>query len=327
MNKKLYFLNEDEKNRILNLHESATKKQYLLGEQTSLSMLQPITQMFSEPTEKKAKFWYNADRRAKKLDKICKNKGTDSKENQNIKPFINWLITTQTSNRGGSEKLNAWSQIPDILSKVQTLNNFCSIKPTLLNLVGNDDIKKEVSNKGVALWLKENISSEKSWIKYFEEPLESVLKEAGLDTLNSGKKSNQAKPEQTQRPIGWDNYPCVVKKGGKDITLTYKGIKSNWKKLVGTNNKTYYYNDKGQYYVKGQNILGNYECGYDGGIYRLGESPKKPEISYDKKNWYVTNKKYSDEIKSALNLDPKTMLSDKDIETIYNKLVEKGMIK
>jgi hypothetical protein len=31
--KKLYFLNEEEKNRILNLHENATKRQYL-GEQT-----------------------------------------------------------------------------------------------------------------------------------------------------------------------------------------------------------------------------------------------------------------------------------------------------
>jgi len=30
--KKLYFLNEEEKNRILNLHENATKRQYL-GEQ------------------------------------------------------------------------------------------------------------------------------------------------------------------------------------------------------------------------------------------------------------------------------------------------------
>jgi len=33
--KKLYFLNEEEKNRILNLHESATKRQYL-GEQNQL---------------------------------------------------------------------------------------------------------------------------------------------------------------------------------------------------------------------------------------------------------------------------------------------------
>ena len=32
--KKLYFLNEEEKNRILNLHESATKRQYLGEEQT-----------------------------------------------------------------------------------------------------------------------------------------------------------------------------------------------------------------------------------------------------------------------------------------------------
>jgi hypothetical protein len=33
MQKKLYFLNEEEKNRILNLHESRTKKQYLVNEQ------------------------------------------------------------------------------------------------------------------------------------------------------------------------------------------------------------------------------------------------------------------------------------------------------
>ena len=34
MNKKLYFLNEEEKNRILNLHEERTKKQYLILEMT-----------------------------------------------------------------------------------------------------------------------------------------------------------------------------------------------------------------------------------------------------------------------------------------------------
>ena len=33
MQKKLYFLNEEEKNRILNLHESRTRKQYLTSEQ------------------------------------------------------------------------------------------------------------------------------------------------------------------------------------------------------------------------------------------------------------------------------------------------------
>jgi hypothetical protein len=34
MQKKLYFLNEEEKNRILNLHESRTKNQYLMNEQS-----------------------------------------------------------------------------------------------------------------------------------------------------------------------------------------------------------------------------------------------------------------------------------------------------
>jgi len=36
--KKLYFLDEEEKNRILNLHESATKRQYL-GEQTTAPII------------------------------------------------------------------------------------------------------------------------------------------------------------------------------------------------------------------------------------------------------------------------------------------------
>lgn len=238
MNKKLYFLNEDEKNRILNLHESATKKQYLLGE-------------------------------------------------------------AKLTN-------NTYGISDDAVLKI---------------LQFSDDNKKKFSGSLLFQPQQQEID------KKFGQGTYSKFVAAGGESLLKGKKSNQAKPEQTKRPIGWDNYPCVVKKGGKDITLTYKGKNSKWKMLVGTNNKTYYYNDKGQYYVEGQNILGNYECGYDGGIYRLGESPKKPEISYDKKNWYVTNKKYSDEIKSALNLDPKTMLSDKDIETIYNKLVEKGMIK
>jgi hypothetical protein len=42
MQKKLYFLDQDEKNRILNLHESRTKKQYLLNELSpSLSSNRP----------------------------------------------------------------------------------------------------------------------------------------------------------------------------------------------------------------------------------------------------------------------------------------------
>ena len=35
MQKKLYFLDEQEKNRILNLHESRTKKHYLINETES----------------------------------------------------------------------------------------------------------------------------------------------------------------------------------------------------------------------------------------------------------------------------------------------------
>lgn len=52
MNKKLYFLDEDEKDRILNLHESRTKKQYLISEDiatTSIATERPSTSFLGLP--------------------------------------------------------------------------------------------------------------------------------------------------------------------------------------------------------------------------------------------------------------------------------------
>jgi len=111
-------------------------------------------------------------------------------------------------------------------------------------------------NYSLGDWLWTKIKSEKSWIKYFEKPLVSVLKDAGLETLDS----NGAPKKEVEK---------------KSIEMADK---------------------------------------------------KTLPITQQKK-WYVLNKKYSDKIKSALNLDTTTMLSDSDIKSIYDKLIQKGIIK
>jgi hypothetical protein len=77
--KKLYFLNEEEKNRILNLHESRTKKQYLINEQR-----------FTDGREKYVKF-FNCEK--------AKNKDINDTLNDpkySIGDWYNKLRTTKT---------------------------------------------------------------------------------------------------------------------------------------------------------------------------------------------------------------------------------------
>ena len=88
--KKLYFLNEDEKNRILNLHENMTQRQYL--------METPLTDLYSKlPEESKKKF--NA------LDNSTIPAGTDEKT----------FLTTLSS-----LSLNEFNQYNQILSLRKT---------------------------------------------------------------------------------------------------------------------------------------------------------------------------------------------------------------
>lgn len=253
MQKKLYFLDEEEKNRILNLHKSRTKKQYILGEGSEEGEISTYTAQQKTSTPKSStpsletQFWNSKGGRVIKL----RNKCTDTKFNSNdpvFKELYNWMI-----DKGGSSLGWDWAPLPGILKKIKTIKQYCEISNSLRK---GDDRYMSQYNYSLGDWLWTKIKSEKSWTKYFEKPLVSVLKDAGLETLDS----NGAHKKEVEK---------------KSIEMPDK---------------------------------------------------KTSPITQQKK-WYVLNKKYSDKIKSALNLDTTTMLSDSDIKSIYDKLIQKGIIK
>ena len=272
MQKKLYFLNEEEKNRILNLHESRTKRQYLINEVSGI--LGSLGYYGSSSTDLKTKFFDNRKNRAQTLDDICTKKKFGAQENEKSKEFITWFNNQYSQNKSASEKTNAWDKLPNILSKFKTTDEFCRLNSDIRdNQLVTTDAKKELAKTtGIAGWLYQNIAYQNSWIKYFEEPLKNVLESAGMETIDSVDKVKAGSGEKSDK-TSWKNYPCVTKKG-VDVTLKYKGIKSNWKKIDRGDKGIYYYNSEGKYYNNKENKLKDYECGFDGKVYDKGFAPK-----------------------------------------------------
>ena len=287
MQKKLYFLNEEEKNRILNLHESRTKKQYL-NEQTyggvsqaavdailavskknglKGSMLAPLQQreidkQFGAGTFDK--FYKNGG------EKLLQGQGSTSSlwsdrknraqtieskctqkdvfvETDTFKNLHKWI-----TGQGTGASRGRWEDLPKKLEPIKNVEEYCQIKSSLNK--GSDKYKpvEGIFRSGIANYIYKNVFYPSSWEKYFEEPLKNVLKSAGFKTIDSGSNIEMADKKQED------------------------------KKIV--------------------------------------EKPKSGKV-------VVLRKTYSDQIKNTLSLDPTTTLSDSDIKMIYDKLVQKGMIK
>ena len=104
MQKKLYFLNEEEKNRILNLHESRTKNQYLINEATG-------TEGF-----------------IKKINDICKagTYGTGDFTENNVNSFTDSFLKWLKPGSGylTIKQFNAMSQT---ITNMRNIANFCKI--------------------------------------------------------------------------------------------------------------------------------------------------------------------------------------------------------
>ena len=105
MQKKLYFLNEEEKNRILNLHESRTKNQYLLNEG-------PSRESFN-----------------KKINDIC-NAGTYG--TGNLSPTEVQEISGQLSNiylkpNSGYMNNDSLNRMTQLIYRTKLISNFCLV--------------------------------------------------------------------------------------------------------------------------------------------------------------------------------------------------------
>jgi hypothetical protein len=103
MQKKLYFLNEEEKNRILSLHESRTKNQYLLNEATRSGF-------------------------STKINDICKagTYGTGDFTENNVNSFTDSFLKWLKPNSGylTIKQFNAMSQT---ITNMKNIANFCKI--------------------------------------------------------------------------------------------------------------------------------------------------------------------------------------------------------
>jgi hypothetical protein len=112
MDKKLYFLNEEEKNRILNLHEERTKKQYLLLEMTK---------------EERGKKFVDDYAVHCLQDITIDNASLDMKQINDISEKIyrlisggGWIYATDIS----QDQLN---QLVAIIKNLKTAGNYCAV--------------------------------------------------------------------------------------------------------------------------------------------------------------------------------------------------------
>jgi hypothetical protein len=195
MNKKLYFLDENEKDRILNLHESRTKKQYLLSEQkfdfAPEKTTKTTTSKSSTPAQKK---FYDRKERVKTLDSKCSSP-TPNDKNPLYKKLGDWMDYTGTGDSWGTGSLEG------ILKEIKNIQQYCEISATLKS----KGTPKGRNKESIGEYLLRRIKYMNSWEQYFEKPLDTLLSSIGLNKTEKAKGSNDA----------WKKYPCVTTTGKK----------------------------------------------------------------------------------------------------------------
>jgi hypothetical protein len=220
MQKKLYFLNEEEKNRILNLHESATKKQYLLGEQdegcpNSLTMnvvedyINQLSQTFKYMEQLFVRGYYQRER-AELIYRTIKDLS-----DKNVFDAVNNVC------------VNALQYTKDNFSRFDQVGRFASYGKTLEQYL-NTYTKKGSFND------KPEIQ------RYLNGALEFVNKIGSNKTIQQTTPSpttpSPTTPQQSKETGGlmkgvvssqrkklFSNYPCVVNNPNKKETKTKSG--------------------------------------------------------------------------------------------------------
>lgn len=201
MQKKLYFLDEQEKNRILYLHESRTKGQYLLNEADDLGTQQYQQSQGVETTKEKTpqqKKFENKNKRVKTLDSKCSGANVN-KDNPLYKELAKWIDSKGSNPTWGTGTLEP------ILKKINSLQQYCEVSATLKSLATPGQQEHEFLKKTIGEYLAHRITRAASWTQYFEEPLKPLLDSVGLNKEEKGASSNEA----------WKKYPCVTTTGKK----------------------------------------------------------------------------------------------------------------
>jgi hypothetical protein len=277
--KKLYHLDEEEKNRILNLHESSTRKQYLMNEQTiagaaystatgaakaaGTALLIPggfvvapiagvvggIVGLISSISSAMGR-----DAFISTVTKLCSvgNKPTlGAGALMDIAEKLNGLINTPNLLGGGYATVESRKGIKAALTSIPSIPDLCGVNKEYKNLYGIDlmaDLKREIRRDD-----------------YYRDTVQVPLTRAiRLSQEATTKAAEAAKQKPAETLVGWENYPCVTsnpnaKKGSlKDGTVAYN-----------INGETYYGGGR-KLGVDGK--MSSYYCGTDGTI-KIGDKP------------------------------------------------------
>ena len=270
--KKLYFLDESEKERILKLHESHTKKQYLMQEQQMMADIRSgmaagalaggalgatgfgvgaipgaliggsiglISALFNTTTRPEFK---------KQITKVCESgklgNPIDDAKLDTIAAELKKLI--ETTNIMGAGRATSASQesIKKQLSQIASVPDFCQI----INRY------KENYNKDLLDQLSGEFYLDDAWNTYVRLPLMTAVRKTQQLTKNAGTSTSNANV-----PENWKSYPCVTKSTNvvatrlKNGSLGYKGGGFLW-----------YSNGRKQNLQNGE--MSNYHCGEDGKV-------------------------------------------------------------
>lgn len=235
MLKKLYFLDNEERKRIINLHESITKKQYLLTEGIN-------RKNFNDG-----------------IRKICKER--TSKFNQDMNGWVDYFVGTMgVKNIFSPYTDDDINTIAEALTNLGNIESFCGLAQNYTKKKGkNTDLLRDLSIK---------IKTDNAWKKAVYEPLTKIQNSGGLmgGVLSSHNQKMKLQKELTDK--GWnEQYKCVV--NYNNIKITYNdSLKKNRVELVDQNNVKSVFYDTGAYfqeingreYPEQKNAYYSYSC-------------------------------------------------------------------
>ena len=317
MKKNLYFLDEQEKNRILNLHESHTKKQYLLSEQQWWDdirystvgkgiegfalggALGAIKKMMSDIPNRAT---FSKDMRA-----VCTSNKIGPAVNSNqldtISANLKKAIETQNIlGQGYATKASA-EQIKNELSKISSVPDICGV------------IKRYGENYGADLLTKLNneFYNDNAWNNSVRLPLMAAMRK----TEQLSKKEAE-KPAETL--VGWENYPCVTTNpNAKKVALKDGSVAYD---LIGM-----YFYGNGRKMNQETKQMSSYHCAPDNTIRegeKTQEKAQQPITNYQKvAGGYVGNAFSGNVVKQlrdSVGITGEGGLGQNDINQLYAKI-------
>lgn len=209
--KKLYFLNESEKERILHLHENRTKNQYLLLEEKYLTDKQRVNLgILSEAVDRSSL--------TKTVSDICSQEtyGSGSFTEKDVNTFATFLKDKLASNTYKSNE--QWKTIAETIKNMKTISNYCKV------VVKYKEIGGRMFNNKLIDYMSRMIYSDNAWELYIKVPFEEIIKNA---QTAKPKEDTTAQVQNQTLQLGVTmikNY-CSASQGGKVNDAAYEVFK------------------------------------------------------------------------------------------------------